>query len=99
MTQPRYRTIRRQPSTAFRPVLTCAVCGFRGVPAAQTPAARWGNPPITTTGTTYVGTRADDPVTSFDLQVTVVRQPGECPHCGAERYLDGRRGSGVRLPH
>jgi hypothetical protein len=90
--------VRREPSTPRKQVITCSVCGFPGVPAGMTPGARIGLKPVEITGTVYVGPDADSPVTSFDKQVMTIRQAGECPCCGAERYMDGRRGSGNRVP-
>lgn len=93
------RTIYRDGPPDPLPYLTCAVCGFRGVPADQTPgSSQWGAPPVQVTGSVYVGDRADTPVAELTKTVEVVQQAGTCGFCGAERYLDGSRGSGQRIP-
>lgn len=90
--------VRRTPNTPRKPVLTCSVCDFPGVPADMEPGARLGLKPVEITGAVYSGPRADSPVESFDKKVMVIRQSGECPACGAERYMNGRKGSGNRVP-
>jgi hypothetical protein len=92
------RRIRLDHHAAEQPYdrLVCAVCGFPGVPTDQAPAERLGSKPVIVTGTTYIGVAADAAVSTFDKHVDVVRQPGECPCCGAELFLDGARGSGLR---
>ena len=76
----------------------CAVCGWPAAPAEETPGERLDQKPVTVTGTLFVGVAANAAVATFDKATEVQRQPGECPHCGAERYLDGSRGSGLRRP-
>ena len=90
--------VRREPSTELFPIVRCAVCRWPAVDATQEPGARLGLKPIEVTGTVYAGPRADSPVSSFDKQTTVIRQTGECAACGAEMYLSGRWGSGLRVP-
>jgi hypothetical protein len=92
------RRIRREPNTPRKPVITCSICGFPGVDATMTPAARLGLKPVEITGTVYVGPDADSDPRTFDKKVMVLTQSGECPFCHGERYLDGRRGSGNRVP-
>lgn len=94
--------IRREPGAEPAHISTkrlrCSVCGFPGVDVTQEPGARLGQKPVVVTGTLFVGVSADAAVTTFDSATEVQRQPGECPHCGAERFLDGSRGSGLRRP-
>jgi hypothetical protein len=90
--------VRREPSTPRKAVLTCSICGAPGVDATMTPAALIGPTPVTVTGTVYVGPDADSPVSSFDKEVTVPWRTGTCWFCNGERYMDGRRGSGLRVP-
>jgi len=93
-----WRTPGAEPALTRSTRLRCAVCGFPAVDATQSPGERLDQKPVTVTGTLYVGVAADAAVTTFDRATEVVRQPGECPHCGAERWLDGSRGSGLRRP-
>jgi hypothetical protein len=90
--------VRRTPSTESRPVVRCAICNAPGVDATREPAARLGLKPVEITGSVYVGPRADSPVESFDKEVVVQHQSGTCWFCNGERYLDGHRGSGLRIP-
>jgi hypothetical protein len=90
--------VRREPSTSRKAVLTCSICGFPGCPANATPGARIGLKPVEITGSIYVGPDANSDPATFDKEVMVIRQSGECPACGGERWMDGKRGSGNRVP-
>lgn len=92
------RIYRRTPTTPLAPRVTCSICHFPGVPAAQRPGGYIGPMPVTVTGTLFVGTRADADVTTFDKKVIPVPSPGSCPFCGGTFYLGGKKGSGNAVP-
>ena len=94
----RWRVESSSPATVITDRVTCAVCRFPGVNLDYEPAAHLGLKASTTNGTTYIGTAANAAISTFDKEVVPVRRPGECDFCGAELYLDGRRGSGLRVP-
>ena len=94
----RWRVESSSPATVITDRVTCAVCRFPGVNLDYEPAAHLGLKASTTNGTTYVWTAANDALSTLDKEVVPVRQPGECPFCGGERWLDGTRGSGLRVP-
>ena len=77
----------------------CAVCNYPGVPIESIPGeslAVIGSARKVETGTTYGWTNADDPVSSQDFRVQIIPTLYQaCPFCGAERFLDGRRESGI----
>ncbi len=102
MLRPSYsRRIRLDNTTADTVLadrLTCAICGFPGLQPDMEPGEQVGAKPTTTTGSTYVWTNANDPLSVIDKQVTVVLQAGQCVFCHGQRYLDGARGSSMRTP-
>ncbi len=77
--------------------VTCAVCGFAGQPL-ETPAANLGVKPTTVNGSTYVWTNSTDALSTLDKETIVQDQVGTCRFCHGERYFDGARGSGLRVP-
>jgi len=93
----RWRNAER-PDTVEDARTTCRVCGFAGIRLDQEPAERRGQAAVTVTGSVYAWTAANDPLTVITKATQVIPGRGQCPHCGAERYLDGRRGAAMRVP-
>lgn len=80
--------------------ITCSVCGFPGVDMDTTPGESLaGSTSYVTNGTVYAWTNADDDITLKDKEVIPVPNVAvSCPFCGAERFLDGHKGSGHAIP-
>lgn len=93
-----WRTNTATPETVLEDRVVCAVCFWPANDIEEEPAARLGAKPTRTTGSTYVWARPDEPVSTLDKEVVAIRQYGECDFCGAELFLDGRRGSALRIP-
>ncbi len=94
----RWRVNNTTPESVLTDRIRCAVCGFAGVDINDSPAARLGAQPVTVNGSTYVWTAADDAISGLDKETMVVDRRGVCPFCHSERYLDGAKGSGLRVP-
>lgn len=94
----RWRINQVTPETILEDRVICAICGFRGVPIDDPPREDLGAKPTQTTGSTYVWTAANESVTTLDKTVVVLDQVGTCPFCHGEQFLDGRRGSALRVP-
>lgn len=101
--RPRYREY-RGPGTAAQDEnrVRCSVCGFAGISPQAEPGESMNNEgsvSIAVTGSTYVwntvpGTSRAIDVSAQDLEAVVTPDSNRaCPDCGAERFLDGQRGS------
>lgn len=78
--------------------ITCSVCRFPGIAITASPGQDFPTA-YTTTGTTYVWTSPDQPLSVIDKQVVPVPNPAvSCPFCGATAYLYGSKGSGNAIP-
>ena len=74
--------------------VTCSVCNFPGVAITTMPGENFPTQYVTT-GSTYVWTNANDPLSVIDLTVTPVTNPrASCPFCGATLFVGGSRGQG-----
>lgn len=103
--QMRWRVF-RGPGTAeqVENKLKCRVCGFPGISPYAIPGES-RNPEgsveiVTSNAGTYTWSSPIDPVSVITQSKVVYPNVNQaCPDCGAERYLDGKRGSAHRAPN
>mgnify|MGYP003393453967 CR=1 FL=1 len=74
--------------------ITCHICGFRGNSAEVTPGENFPTA-LVTTGSTYVWTNSNDPLSGLDLTVLPTTNPAvSCGSCGASLLMSGHKGQG-----
>lgn len=74
--------------------LTCTICGWSGNPITVSPG---GNFPTTyqVTGSTYVWSSPDQPLSVIDKAVVPIPQPSvSCGFCGGTLLMSGAKGVG-----
>ena len=98
--KPTGRKVRVRPSGDGGPNnvvdrITCTICGFPGIDVNSFQPGQNFPTVMQASGSTYVWTSPDQPLSVIDKTVTPVPQPTvSCPFCGGTFALGGRKGKG-----